>query len=196
MALPRKHGEKMTIGNANRKPKLKGLTLIELMIMMALLSIVLVLGIPSFQELIRSNRLTAANNALVGSLNLSRSEAIRRNVRVTVCKSANGAACTNGGSWEQGWIVFTDLNNNKTLESADETVLLVHDGVGGKLTMVGDTDVSDYVSYVARGNTQLTDGGIQSGTIKTCEGNVGSTGRSLNIAPTGRVQVVRKSVCS
>ncbi len=174
----------------------KGLTLIELMITMALISIVLVLGIPSFQEIVKSNRLAVANNALVGSLNFSRSEAIMRNMRVTVCKSATGTACTSDGSWEQGWIVFTDSNNNTTYESAADSILLVQDVIGGNLTMVGDTDVSNYVSYVARGSTQLGDGGVQSGSIKTCDGGSGGTGRRLNIAPTGRVQVAPEGGCS
>jgi type IV fimbrial biogenesis protein FimT len=174
----------------------KGLTLIELMITMALMSIVLVLGIPSFQEIIKNNRLTTATNALVGSLNLSRSEAIKRNVRVTVCKSSTGAGCTDSGTWDQGWMVFTDPNNSTTYESDAETLLFVWEGVDGNLKMTGEADVANYVSYIARGSTQRSDGGVQSGTIKACDAKDGGTGRRLRLAPTGRVQVAKESDCS
>ena len=61
-----------------------GFTLIELMVTVAVLAIVLSLGVPSYRALIINNRLTAQANALVASINLARSEAIKRGVRVWV----------------------------------------------------------------------------------------------------------------
>ncbi|MGB5065269.1 MAG: GspH/FimT family pseudopilin, partial [Candidatus Competibacter sp.] len=73
----------------NRK---SGFTLIELMITVALAAIVLTLGVPAFQETIRNNRLATTVNDFISSLNLTRSEAIKRGTRVTLCKSANGTS--------------------------------------------------------------------------------------------------------
>jgi len=63
----------------------RGFSLVELMVTIAVLAILLAIGIPSFASLIASNRLTSATNELVAALQTARTEAIRRNVRVTVC---------------------------------------------------------------------------------------------------------------
>ena len=36
---------------------------------------------------------------------LARSEAIKRNATVTLCRSADGLSCAASGGWQQGWIV-------------------------------------------------------------------------------------------
>ena len=60
--------------------KSAGFTLVELIVTLVLAALVLALGVSSFQEMIRSNRLTTIVNELVGALNLARSEAIKRGV--------------------------------------------------------------------------------------------------------------------
>ena len=47
----------------------------------------------------------ASANDLLASVQLARSEAIKRNVAVTLCASADGTTCAGGGGWEQGWVV-------------------------------------------------------------------------------------------
>ena len=92
-----------------------GFTLVELMVTLVIAAILLTAGVPSFTTLIKNNRLTTSTNELVGALTLARSEAVKRGLRVTVCKSADQASCdTSGTGWQQGWIVFTDENNSGT----------------------------------------------------------------------------------
>lgn len=80
-----------------------GFTMIELMITIALVAIVLSLAYPSFVSVINSNRLAGASNDLIGDLQYARSEAIRRNTRVSVCASSDGGTCS-GGDWSD-WVV-------------------------------------------------------------------------------------------
>jgi type IV fimbrial biogenesis protein FimT len=68
-----------------------GFTLIELMVGVAVLAIALGVGVPSMSEFIKNSRLAAHTNDLLTSLHLARTEAIKRNARVTLCKSANAA---------------------------------------------------------------------------------------------------------
>ena len=90
----------------------RGVTLIELMIVLVIAGILMGTAVPSFLGVIRSTKLTNAANDLLISLTLARSEAAKRHDRVALCKSADGACCASTGGWEQGWIVFHDANDN------------------------------------------------------------------------------------
>ena len=90
----------------------RGFTLLELMITVAVLAIMVGIGVPSYQDLMRRNRLAAQTNQLIGVLAFARSEAVKRGVRVTICPAndaVNQDACSDDGNWAaNGLIVFTD----------------------------------------------------------------------------------------
>jgi type IV fimbrial biogenesis protein FimT len=86
----------------------KGFTLLELMITLAVVSILMVLAAPSFRDLIRRSKVNSASNALLADLSYARSEAIARGAIVSLCPSSNGATCTSGTTvYDTGWLVYT-----------------------------------------------------------------------------------------
>lgn len=172
-----------------------GFTLIELMITIAIAGILLGVAIPSFTDTIASNRLTANANELVTALNLARSEAIKRGVRVTLCKSSNASSCVSSGNWFQGWIVFTDQNDNAAYDSNTETLLKVQSNSANAITMVGNTNVVNYISYADTGQSKLTSGGFQAGTIKVCDARTGNVGINIVLNRLGRISTDRKIAC-
>ena len=99
-----------------------GFTLIELLVGIAVLAIVLAAAVPGFQVLVNGNRLAAAANEMVGSLQSARMEAIRRNRRVVVCASADanaGTAATCADAGANGWITFVDNDRNGAFGAGD-----------------------------------------------------------------------------
>lgn len=144
-----------------------GFTLIELLMTVMIAGIVLTLGVPSFQESIRNNRLTAQSNELVVAFNLARSEAIKRRANVVVCTSTDQSSCT-GGSWADGWIV-RDQNGD---------LIRAFEAMKGSIT-VTDGGVTT-LSYNQNGF--LTAGGA---TLRLCAG-AGKSGREVDISATGR----------
>ncbi len=166
--------------------KHSGFTLIELMITLAIASILLFVGLPSFDTFIKDGRLTSGVNDLVGALYTARSEAVKRGLRVSVCKSDDQASCASSGGWQQGWIVFTDENNSGDYD-AGETVLRVHSGLSSPITAIGDANVSSYISYIGSGQSQQAGGGIQSGNIEFRDGRTGPVGKNLVMNTTGRL---------
>lgn len=172
-----------------------GFTLPELMITIAIAGILLGVAIPSFTSIVASNRLTTHTNQLVTTLNLARSEAVKRGLRITICKSTDGATCVTTGDWSQGWIVFTDQNNNAAYNSATETLLNAQGNAQGQITMTGNTNVDNYISYISTGQSQLTSGAFQAGTIKICDARTGEVGKNIVLSNTGRLKSESNITC-
>ncbi len=160
----------------------------ELLITISVAAILLTIAVPSFSTLIKDNRQITQANDMITTLTFVRSEAIKRGSRVTVCKSSNGTSCAASGGWEQGWIAFADPNNDATL-TAGEELLRVHGRLSAGTTLKGDTDLSDYISYVARGNAQLISGVIQTGAMVECDDRgFGAKAQAVTISATGRAK--------
>jgi type IV fimbrial biogenesis protein FimT len=94
---------------SNTRKNSGGFTLLELMTAVAVTAILLTIGVPSFTSIMRNNQIAAQSANLVQALNLARSEAIKRGIRVSVCPAAAGGnACVATPTWSNGWVVFTD----------------------------------------------------------------------------------------
>ena len=170
-----------------------GVTLVELMVTIAVAAILLAVAVPGFRNLIVSNRLTATTNAFVAALNLARIEAIKRNARVTLCKTADPNAtepnCAASASWNQGAIVFVDRGTVGTVESGD--ILLRVLGPFPDVTITTGDRFALGVSYLPTGVSK----GIPAAGSTTELGNddddtftfcVSGQGRSIKINATGR----------
>jgi len=103
---------------------IRGFTLVELMVTLAVLSIVLGVGIPAFDRLIANGRLTSQINQTIGLISFARSEASKRTgTTITVCGSTDEATC-NTSNWESGWLVINDVDGDRTIDAGDGDALL------------------------------------------------------------------------
>lgn len=117
---------------------LRGFTLIELMVVVSLIAITMSFAVPSFQGFLDRARTDGAAAELAGLLSLARSEAIRRNVPVTVCRAtaANSTTCAQDSQadWSGRWILFQDTNNDQVRAPAEE-IIRVHEAVNAGLAV-------------------------------------------------------------
>lgn len=123
-----------------------GFTLLELMLVVAIASIIAVLAAPSFSSSIKKNRLESIQREMLSALKLARNEAIARGNQVTVCGSADQSTCS--GSWHQGWITFVDEDGDGDRAST-ETLVDAQYGLTGITTGAGSS--LEFVSYMPTG---------------------------------------------
>lgn len=184
-----------------------GFNLLELMVTVMVVGVVLGIGVPNFMEFQRNNSITALANDFVSAVYLARTEAVKRQVPVTLCASANAmtAAPTCGGAGALGFIVFVDdadplaaapTDGNATVD-AGELVLSQHGPATGTITIFAD---GLYLAYGVTGFVVPTaPGQAQPGftNILLCDdrGNADSGGRSaarvVTVSPVGRAQILR-----
>lgn len=178
-------------------PSCRGVTLIELLVAMSVSAILLTVGVPSFSQFTVNTRLNSYANAMFSHLTLARSEAIKRNTRVAMCKSSDGSTCANTGDWSQGWVVFADLDNSGSI-SGGEQVITTMPAFSTGFSFSGNANVSNYISYDAQGMTKLTSGGFQAGTIKLCPAApaVAGNGRNVILSSSGRSRITKITTCS
>ena len=109
--------------NMDKEP---GFTLVELLITIVVVSILLAAGVPAFQSFIKNNRVTAQANDLISTIQLARSEALKRGVNTVVCASNEPAKCTGKDTWADGWIVFSDPDRNNAPDSDADKIWSCH----------------------------------------------------------------------
>lgn len=149
-----------------------GFTLIELMMTVVILSILVSLAVPAFNDTLRTNRLAAQSNDLITAVNLARAEAVKRRTTVTICSSNNQQSCT-ASNWRDGWIVRNDQDND---------VLRAFPALQGKTTISGAPATITYGQrgFLENGNPV---------TLTLCI-DAGNKGRRINITGTGRPSMV------
>ncbi|MDH6166172.1 type IV fimbrial biogenesis protein FimT [Variovorax boronicumulans] len=81
-----------------------GFTLVELMVVVAILAVLGAIGVPSFRDMLLNQRLATAAQGFGAALSFARMEAIQRAQGVEVIALA-------GGDWSEGWVVRTWTND-------------------------------------------------------------------------------------
>jgi type IV fimbrial biogenesis protein FimT len=120
-----------------------GFSLLETLIVIAIVAILLALGVPSFRYVTQSNRATSEINGMLGALQLARAEAIKEGQAVSVCPSLDGATCIVGSTdWETGWIIFSDSNLPYGTVNGTDFVVRVQRGFTSTDTLTSDNKTS------------------------------------------------------
>ncbi len=167
--------------------QLQGFTLIELIIVLAIAGILLVSVVPSFSQMLAANQQTTQLYTLFHHHQLARSEAIKSNQRVLLCKSNDGRQCTSETKWSDGWIIFSDTDNNKKI-SNNEHVIYVQQALSANLSLkYRGFGSHHYVRYFPDGRSSTN------GTFTLCNQFGDKFAKSIIISRTGRPRIASKT---
>lgn len=144
-----------------------GFTLIELLVCLGILTILLVIAMPSFAGLKQRSTVTATHNLLLTGFATARNHAVSTGQLVTICPVAGESGCRADGVWDEGWAIFVDINRNGRLDAADTIVRHENRMPGG----IG--------IYSGRGRPRA---------VFRPDGSAGGTNLSLRICAEGVVQ--------
>lgn len=176
--------------------KSSGFTLLEVMVVVAIVAILTTLAAPSFVSLMQSNSVSSNVNTFMSDLRFARSESIRRGGAVIMCRSddpeaaapvCNTTSGTNG--WVSGWIIFENRDSatttNLNFTTGDE--LLRVQGPITNLDSIGESGGSTKFQFTALGRAK----GLSSATsLQFGGGSVPNTRqRVVCVNQTGRARI-------
>ncbi|GAB1232836.1 GspH/FimT family pseudopilin [Ferrigenium sp. UT5] len=150
----------------------RGVTLAELLIVIAIAAILAALAGPSFTDFINRTRLNSQVSQLVSDLNRARSESIKRNTAVLLCVRADDATCGNTTDWQNGWLVCVDVGS-----TACTTPVAVHAPLPATLTLTGP---ANGIQFRPNGSSGL-------GAATLTAGGTGLDNKIIQVSVTGNI---------
>jgi len=159
----------------------RGLTLIELLLVLAALALVFGLALPAFAAVRESAYSASARGDLLASLVQAAGRAALAGNRAVLCPSPDGATCSDDPDWSRGWLVFLDANASRELEPG-EKVIRRQGPLGGRARL---HSTAGRTRIVFQGNGGNAGSNV---TFTLCDGRGPSRAVALVMANTGRLR--------
>jgi type IV fimbrial biogenesis protein FimT len=168
----------------------QGYTLLELLVTLAIVTILATMAVPSFQDSIERNAREAVMLDLMGAIAFTRSEAVAQSRKISICRSTDQSTCaiSIGGDWDTGWLIFSDQGVTGVLDAGDLPLQVHgpsnHQSVITLKTRANGDFIGDFLQFDEDGFLNNTTTGAY---FKLCDpDNIATKARAIWLANTGR----------
>ena len=184
----------------------RGITIAELLIVVIIAGLLAALAAPNLSEFVKNNARTTRVNSMVTALNFARGQAVSRNARVSICRSAAFDDCDDvgGGNFEDGWVVFIDGGERGVVEGideggTDEVLRIFQPDTGAGVTFMASNDAGAIagLSYENTGlgsdlDPPLSTPPVSQNTVfRYCDDRGAPQARGIVITPSGYPRLTR-----
>ena len=138
MSLPDNAGRDVVAASRNFKFALQqhGVTLIEQIMVLAIIAALTGMAIPPMRKLLSRNQLQVAQTDFIAALQHTRATAIIGGKRTLFCPTRDGNSCSNDIRWDSGWLLAHDTDRNN---QPDHGPLYIGHGYNDKLIIQSST---------------------------------------------------------
>lgn len=137
----------------------KGFTLVEMLVVAAILAVVAAMATSSMHLFIQKSHLRGSAARLLDAITVARSEAVLRNSRVTLCPSlmheTGQPVCA--GDYARGWIVFANADRDHTVDPGADEVLQIYQALPASVGLTnrkGTASVATAIHYLPDGSSR------------------------------------------
>ncbi|GAA3941915.1 GspH/FimT family pseudopilin [Litoribacillus peritrichatus] len=99
---------------------IRGFSLLELTIVIAIVAVTAYLAAPSFNQWRNKHNVETAVSTLMDAINFTRYTAIETDSTITLCPTKDRQTCSS--DWQGAIMIFKDLDKNRTLDQQDELI--------------------------------------------------------------------------
>ena len=180
----------------------KGFSLIELMLVLTIAVILMTVAVPSFISFTQNSEITSGVNDLTLAINLARSEASKRGMRVVLCRTADPTVATpscggNTKDWSKGWLIYaaSDLTGRNPViydTSKGDVLIVVGEGRSG-LTIKSGGAADRTLEYNPDGSTAENGNTAH---FALCDKRGVDHGKHIEVKPIGRPVLSDATTCT
>ncbi len=105
-----------------------GVTLIEQIMVLAIIGVLISIATPSLHKLLVRNELQIAQTDFMAALQHARSTAVTTGRRTLFCPSIDGTHCAPTTRWERGWLLGIDANRDNQPDGAPKYTGITRSG--------------------------------------------------------------------
>jgi len=114
-------------------------------------------------------------------LNLARGHAISHNSKTVICPANDDHDCSGQSAWQDGWIVFTDINGDR--DKQDSEPLLRYSGALARLN-INSSRSRTYLRFFPNGSAPGSNV-----TIRFCDRRGAAKAGTITVSNSGRIRM-------